>query len=491
MLTTPLPLSRLLAGLTAVPPNLERPVSGLSSDSRRVRPGDLFFALRGRRHHGLAFYPMLRDSGIAAIAWEPPCEDPLPEAAEPPLFAIDSLSHRIGRIAARFHDDPCRDLDLIGITGTDGKTSTAWYLAQALQQADRPAGLLGTLGYGVWNELDKAELTTPDALTLWCCLAELRRRGVRHVAMEVSSHALAQGRADGLTFAVAVLTNLGRDHLDYHADPADYAASKRRLFTELSPRQVVLNLDDAFGRALALELGGRAVGYGLTGTAAVRGHSLRLSPQGLSMRIASPGGEGELHSGLFGRFNASNLLAALAVLLTLDMPLREALERLATVSGAPGRMERFGRPGRPLAVVDYAHTPQALEQALRALREHGRGRMWCVFGCGGDRDPGKRPLMGAVAERWADQIIVTDDNPRTEDPERIVSQILAGLRQPDRVRVERDRATAIRDALSGATASDMVLIAGKGHEDYQILGQRRVAFSDREIVRDWLGEPAA
>jgi UDP-N-acetylmuramoyl-L-alanyl-D-glutamate--2,6-diaminopimelate ligase len=493
-------LARLLASLAEVPAALDRPITGLASDSRLAGEGDLFLALRGLHRHGLDFLPDLRRSGVAAIAWEPPYEtlppgSPSTDSRQPPLFAIEQLGRRVGTIAARFHADPCRDLELIGITGTDGKTSTAWYLAQALHQADAPCGLLGTLGYGVWNELLETGLTTPDALTIWRWLAALRERGARHVAMEVSSHALAQGRVDGLGFTVAVLTNLGRDHLDYHADPAEYAAAKRRLFTDFEPCHAVLNLDDAFGRDLAADLGARAIGYGLEVRPDmprwVCGHDLQLRPEGLRMRIESSWGNGELASGLFGRFNAGNLLAALAALLALEMPLDRALDRLATVRHAPGRMERFGGGDRPLAVVDYAHTPQALEQALQALREHGRGRLWCVFGCGGERDPGKRPLMAAIAERRADRVMITDDNPRREDPDAITAQILTGLQRPHRAMVERDRAAAIRRALREAQPGDSVLIAGKGHEDYQILGQRRVPFSDREIVQDWLGEPAA
>ena len=493
-------LRQLLAGLAEVPAALERPITGLASDSRLASEGDLFLALRGLHRHGLDYLPELCRSGVAAIAWEPPCEAPLPESLStdsrrPPLFAIEQLGRRVGTIAARFHADPCRDLDLIGITGTDGKTSTAWYLAQALHDSDAPCGLLGTLGYGVWNELTETGLTTPDALTIWRWLAALRQRGARHVAMEVSSHALAQGRADGLDFAVAVLTNLGRDHLDYHADPAAYAAAKQRLFTDLGPRQMVLNMDDAFGRELASIPGARVIGYGLAARPElpcwVHGRDPQLHPEGLRLRIESFRGGGELVSGLFGRFNASNLLAALATLLALEMPLDQALERLAQVRHAPGRMERFGGGDRPLAVIDYAHTPQALEQALQALREHVRGRLWCVFGCGGERDPGKRPLMGAIAERRADRVVITDDNPRGEDPGAITAQILAGLHHPHRALVERDRAAAIRRAMSEAEPGDSVLIAGKGHEDYQILGQRRVPFSDREIVQDWLGEPVA
>ncbi|MDX1605857.1 MAG: UDP-N-acetylmuramoyl-L-alanyl-D-glutamate--2,6-diaminopimelate ligase, partial [Candidatus Competibacterales bacterium] len=412
MTSAPTPtLASLLQGLASVPPAVDCPVTGLASDSRRVTPGDLFLALRGHHHHGLAFLPGVRAAGAAAVAWEPPA----PAVTDPglPLVEVPQLSRRIGVIASRFHGEPGRGLDLVGITGTDGKTSTAWYLAQALHRPDAPCGLLGTLGQGTAEVLGEPGLTTPEALSIWAWLAQLRERGARRAVMEVSSHALDQGRSDGMDFAVAVLKNLGRDHLDYHCDADAYAAAKRRLFTELEPRRAVLNHDDAFGRRLAEQLGEQAVVYGFapetTGPGGwVRGENLRLMSEGLRLDISSRWGRGELASGLLGRFNAINLLAALATLLVLGLPLSEALARLGRVGNAPGRMERHGGGGRPLVVIDYAHTPQALEQALRALREHGRERLWCVFGCGGERDTGKRALMAAAAECWAERVVITD-----------------------------------------------------------------------------------
>ena len=312
--------------------------------------------------------------------------------------------------------------------------------------------------------------------------------------MEVSSHALDQGRVSGVQFAVAVLTQLSRDHLDYHGTAEAYAAAKRRLFFDHQPGWAVLNLDDAFGRGIAADWPDRSrlVGYGLGARPErlerfVWGENLELSPAGLRLRVRSSWGDGELRAGLLGRFNAHNLLATLATLLALELPLAEALARVGRSATAPGRMERLGGgPGEPLAVIDYAHTPHALEQALIALREHGGGRLWCVFGCGGDRDAGKRPLMGAAVERLADRMIVTDDNPRTEEPERIVAGILAGMRQPAAATVIRDRRAAILRALAEAEAGDIVLIAGKGHEDYQIIGAERFPFSDRAVVLDGL-----
>lgn len=493
---TALSLRSLLEGLAPVPGRLACDVTGLANDSRRVRPGDLFLATRGLHHHGLEFLPAVRAAGAAAVAWEPPYEGPVSGGGDRglPLIAVQGLGRKLGLIAERFYGEPCKSLEIVGITGTDGKTSCAHFIAQSLDAC----GLLGTLGYGVHGQLRQASHTTPDAVTLWCWLAQLRDRGMRRVAMEISSHALDQGRVAGLRCTVAVLTHLTRDHLDYHGSLAAYAAAKSRLFLEQPPGCAVLNMDDALGRQLALQLMGsptKIIGYGLRQRspqgldAFVWGQGLDLSATGLEMQVLSSWGSGRLSTQLLGRFNASNLLAALAALRALAVPFTEALQRLSRVSTVPGRMERFGgSAGKPLIVVDYAHTPYALEQVLRALREHGRGRLWCVFGCGGDRDFGKRPLMGGCVEQFADRIIVTDDNPRTEDPQQIVQHILAGIKRPDRVKVLRDRAAAIRSALNQAAAEDSVLIAGKGHEDYQIIGDERFAFSDPRVVTQWLAE---
>jgi UDP-N-acetylmuramoyl-L-alanyl-D-glutamate--2,6-diaminopimelate ligase len=490
-----LPLSAVLKGFAAVPPQADRPVTGLSLDSRELKPGDVFFATRGLRRHGLEFLPAVEAAHAAAVVWEPPFTGDLPRQTRLPLIAVEELGRKLGFIARRFYGEPSRDLKIVGITGTDGKTSCAHLIAQALHEESRPCGILGTLGHGFPGALAPATHTTPDALTVHRCLAELRDRGARFAAMEVSSHALAQERVAGVDFAVAVLTNLGRDHLDYHGDLASYAAAKARLFLDHQPPWAVLNLNDPFGRRLLNAVQGQTavVGYGVgepppaDAARRVWGDTPTLSARGLSVGVRSLWGSGVLASRLLGHFNASNLLAALAALLTLGMPFAEALQRLSRVTPIVGRMERFGgEQGQPLVVVDYAHTPQALEQALRALREHCAGRLWCVFGCGGERDAGKRPLMGAIAEQGSDRVIVTDDNPRGEEPERIVQAILAGMRSRETARVIRDRRAAIQQAVAEATADDVVLVAGKGHEDYQLLGGRRLAFSDRAVVRESL-----
>lgn len=495
----PLTLGALLAGLVDTPVAVANlPITGLALESDAVRPGDLFFALRGSRRHGLEFLKAVQAAGAQAVVWEPPWPAPLPTDSGLPLLVAPDLRVALGKIASRFYGQPSRQLSLVGVTGTDGKTSCVHFIAQALSAAAGPCGILGTLGIGVHGMTEPSLHTTPDPLRVQRWLAQLAVDGRRYAAMEVSSHALDQGRVSGVAFTAAVLTQLSRDHLDYHGTAEAYAAAKRRLFFEYQPDWTVLNLDDAFGRQIAAEQNGNAhmIAYGLGPRPEalqrfVWGEALALSRAGLRLRIRSSWGEGELGAGLLGRFNAHNLLAALATLLALELPLSKALALLAQTTPVVGRMERLeGGAGQPLVVIDYAHTPHALEQALRALREHGAGRLWCVFGCGGDRDPGKRPLMGGIAEAWADQVVVTDDNPRTENPQNIVTAILAGMRQPQQALVIRDRHAAIVRALTAAGSGDLVLIAGKGHEDYQIIGAQRLPFSDHAVVREhWSSHP--
>ncbi len=486
-------LDTLLSGFADAVPALA--VSGVAFDSRALAPGELFLATRGLRHHGLAFAARAEAAGAAAIAWEPPFDGVLPELAIP-LLRVPELGRHASRIAGRACGEPSHALEVVGITGTDGKTSTAHFLAQALDEPGRRAGILGTVGYGVFGEAVPASHTTPDAVAVQRLLAELRARGARAVAMEVSSHALVQHRVEALRFACAVFTNLTRDHLDFHGTVDAYGDAKARLFTALDIGAAVLNLDDAFGADLVARTRAPVFGYGLGAREAAGlagftwGEGLSLSLEGLRLTVQTHAGCGELHAPLLGRFNAANLLAALATLLALGCPLAEALARLSRVDTVPGRMERFGGAGLPLAVVDYAHTPFALESVLRALRAHlpAGGKLSCVFGCGGERDRGKRPQMGAVAERFAERVVVTNDNPRGEDPNAIISDILAGFARPAAATVEPERRAAIRAALAGAGPADIVLIAGKGHEDYQLIGGHRLDFSDRAEAAGWFAE---
>ncbi len=491
-------LAQLLQGMVTVAPADDRPITGLCADSRRIRQGELFVARRGAHTHALDHAPQAIARGAAAILTEGGDAQALRAALGVPVFVLEDLPSALGRLADRFYGEPSRAMQVIGVTGTNGKTSVTHFIAQALAQAGQPAGLIGTLGLGPWGRLAAASHTTPDVLAVHAELARQRALGVRFVAMEVSSHALDQGRVAGVRLRAAVLTNLTHDHLDYHGDLHAYAQAKRRLFEELHPAAAILNMDDALGRELLEALHGRlplwAFGLGerpwcAEGAAPIELRGLHLHPGGMRLELATPLGGGVLESPLLGRFNASNLLAALATLLELGMPLDEALHQLGRVQAPAGRMERFHTAGRPLVVIDYAHTPDALEQALRTLRQHARGRLVAVFGCGGERDAAKRPRMGALAAGLADRLILTDDNPRGEDGEAIIQAILSGI-PPERgteIHIERDRRRAIALALAEAGPQDIVLIAGKGHEDYQEVAGQRHPFSDRAVVQELLG----
>lgn len=495
-------LSKLLAGLADIDTAQERVVGGLSLDSRTTQPRDLFLACPGARGHGAQYIPEALRAGAAAIAIDTGSETGNPEGGEVPLIPIPRLRAAVGLIADRFYGEPSRELQVVGITGTNGKTSVSQLVAQALNgcrgmgEPDMGCGVLGTLGHGVPGRLEPAINTTPDAITIHRWLRQMRADGMRTAVLEVSSHGLAQDRVAGVRFGVAVLTNLSRDHLDYHPDMIAYGAAKKRLFQAPGLAVAVLNLDDPFSAEVRATLSPstRVVGYGLRERAApesddVLGSQLWLGPRGMSLSVRSPWGEGEIESPLIGRFNAYNLLAALATLLALGLPLEAALGNLNRAAPPPGRLERFDSgPGHPLVVVDYAHTPDGLEQALHALRPLHRGRLYCIFGCGGDRDAGKRALMGAVAEALADQIVVTTDNPRGENPQAISAAILNGMRCPERVRLEPDRERAIAWALADAGEDDVVLVAGKGHEDYQEIAGVRWPYSDREAVQRLLQE---
>ncbi len=489
-------LAALLEGLAPVPPGQDTQVTDLCIDSRRAQPGAAFFALAGHRGHGLAHVDAALARGAAAVVWEPAPGVAPPARLPVPCVAMPELSWRLGEMADRFFGHPSRAMKLVGVTGTDGKTSVTQFLAQALDREPGHCGVIGTLGAGVYGALADTGHTTPDAVSLHRCLADLRGRGVRHTVMEVSSHALVQGRINGVALDIAVLTNLSRDHLDYHADEAAYAEAKARLFEWPGLGTAILNTDDAFGRRLADRLAERVsiLGYGtggaVSGKDCVHASDVRFRAEGVSFQVHTPWGNGRLEAGLLGDFNVHNLLAALATLLQLGLSLSDALDRLSGVCTVPGRMERFAGASGASLVVDYAHTPAALAHVLHALRAHCQGRLWCVFGCGGDRDPGKRPLMARAAEQYADHVVVTSDNPRHEDPEEIARQVMAGFEHPERVRLEPDRRLAVEQAWRGAAPGDVVLLAGKGHETVQIVGDEQRPFSDRALARSLTEAPS-
>ncbi|WFP49042.1 UDP-N-acetylmuramoyl-L-alanyl-D-glutamate--2,6-diaminopimelate ligase [Methylomonas sp. EFPC3] len=480
-------LSELLNGLTDIATDAE--ITGLSLDSRCTRAGDVFIALNGSRQHGLAHAAQAVSRGAKAVVFEPQqSASHLQTPLAAPLFAVAGLADRLGEIAARFYGRPSAQLDVIGVTGTNGKTTCSQLLAQALPDC----GVIGTLGWGEFGKLQPTANTTPDALDVQRILSELAAQGKRAVAMEVSSHGLQQGRVNAVQFKGAVFTNLSRDHLDYHGDMQSYLQAKLALFKTPGLKFAAINLDDA-SSAQVLDSIGRGVqvwtfsasGRTLPDCECVTAENAKFSAAGIEFDAVWRGKRLTATSGIVGSFNLENLLAVLCVLLAQGIGFETAVARLTSLTAIAGRMEKFGGHGKPTVFVDYAHSPDALEKVLKAIK--GNSRLQLVFGCGGDRDKGKRPEMGRIAETWADQVIVTDDNPRSEAPAAIVADILAGCRS-DKVTVINDRATAINTAIQQAAPDDCVLIAGKGHEDYQEIAGVKWPFSDSALVEKTLAE---
>lgn len=474
-----LPLHELLEGTAGVDRNVT--VHGMTEDSRRVAAGDAFVAVRGEHSDGHDHAAAAVAAGAVAVLAERPID-----GLTAPVIVVPGLRERRGALAARLYRHPGKRLYCVGVTGTNGKTSIAHYLADLAGRVGRPAGYLGTVGWGRIGALEPSRLTTEDPITLQARLARLVEEGCSWAVLEASSHALAQDRVRDVPFRAAVFSNLTRDHLDYHADEAAYAAAKARLFAWPGLELAVINVDDAFGRTLRerLPAGVGCIGYGSGGEVTWR--DVRFDGAGARGRWSTPWGEAPLCLPVQAMFSIANAAAALAVLCANGVALHDAAAAAATLAPVPGRLERFEAPGRPAVVVDFAHTPDAVEQVLAALRPATRGRLICVFGCGGDRDAGKRPLMAAAAERQADELWLTSDNPRSEDPERILADMAGGL--TGRVAAHRcvDRAEAIAAAIAGAAEDDVVLVAGKGHEDYQEIAGERRPYSDRQRVAELL-----
>ena len=493
---TGIPLQVLLEGLSAAPVPGGIFVQGLSSDSREVRAGDLFLACRGANTRGSLYIRAAIEAGAAAVVVDEELLSDLDRRLAP-VIPAPGLRDKLGLIAARFFGDPTKRLRVTGVTGTNGKTSVSWWLAQAWSAlAGKQAGLVGTLGYGCYPRLQPGPNTTPGAISLQRLCAGFVDAGAPAAFMEVSSHALDQGRVSGVDFDAAVFTNLTRDHLDYHGNLQEYFRAKRKLFACESLRAAVVNCDDAGGRAILQGLPAQveAVSYGLAQNPqqpALPQVRAALAPDAeLVMDIATPWGSGRLRPGVTGKFNAYNILAVVAALGQAGFSLERILEKLENVGPVPGRMESLRRADGARIVVDYAHTPAALEQVLAGLREHCAGRLVCVFGCGGERDREKRPLMGEVAEKLADEVVLTDDNPRAEAGDGIIEAILSGMAGRDSVLVERDRSRAIELALEKAGPTDVVLVAGKGHETCQEVAGARRPFNDLQQVRRLLARSA-
>lgn len=495
------PLHMLLNSLVEPDACDDRIISGISLDSRTVLPGFLFVGYTGEKTDGRQYIHEAIDRGAVAVV----CEGESPGAQREmrgdlsiPIVTIPDLKNKLGLIAAQFYEHPSRAMKVIGITGTNGKTSCSQFIASLLESAGQRCGIIGTVGNGLFGQLQESSLTTPDAMTLQQTLADFYLAGAKAVSMEVSSHALDQGRIIGTTLTTAVLTNLTRDHLDYHGDMTHYAHAKQRLFAMPDLRCAIINLDDSFGWYLLEQIPSSlsVIGYSTTKiNAAIRrkipivnAYDLCVLENGMCAQIETPWGGGELSTTLLGRFNLSNLLAVIAVLGEWGIPISDLLSHIPKLKGVPGRMEVLGGGKQPWVIVDYAHTPDALKHVLQALREHCRGSICCVFGCGGDRDRGKRPLMAEVVEQYADRMIITDDNPRNENPVAIVADIVRGLSSTAAFVIEHNRHHAISDAIQRARVGDIVLIAGKGHETYQQIGADKFSFSDKLVAQSILGE---
>jgi UDP-N-acetylmuramoyl-L-alanyl-D-glutamate--2,6-diaminopimelate ligase len=475
-------------------------ITGLSLDSRSVKNKELFIAISGEKVTGIEFINHAIEQGAAAVLWE--AEHAVDAIkinwrktsanVEVPIIAVENLKQLTGEFAARFYGHPSEKISVCGITGTNGKTSCADFIAQ-MMSVDAPCGLMGTLGSGLYPDLKETGYTTPDAISCHRWLADLVSNKAKFAVMEVSSHGLIQGRVKGIHFDSAVFTNLSHDHLDFHGDMESYADAKSQLFKSTGLQNAIINVDDETGRIIAGDLDDsiRCIRYGLDEIFKpdVYGFDIRLNQQGLSMKVSTPWGDGQLSSPVIGDFNASNLLAVLAVMLLQGIELNEALKRLTLIKSVAGRMQCFSGVNSPLVVVDFAHTPDALDKALTSLRQHTENNLWCVFGCGGDRDKAKRPLMGAIAEKKADFIVLTNDNPRSETAINIIEDIKTGIQSvaklttEKKLTIEQDRHAAIYFAITQAKSGDVVLIAGKGHENYQLIGDKKYPFNDAEEVR--------
>ncbi len=475
-------------------------ISQIVMDSRHVNMGSLFIAVPGVNGDGRDYIDDALSRGAAAILWE--CEQgtiPIPVAwrsngahKKIPVIGVADLNSKVGVIADRYYHEPSKSLFMIGITGTNGKTSCSHFVAQSLSGISSCA-VMGTMGWGFIDQLQPSKHTTPDVIACHSQLHTLKLQGTQCVAMEVSSHALEQRRVDNIHFDCAVFTNLTHEHLDYHGSMDNYAKAKQKLFQFEDLRYYVINQDDEFGRQLITHAGAgvECISYGLTseqGQPTIFADAIVQDASGLSFDLFINANKYHITTSIYGLFNISNLLATAGVLLAKGVEPNEIAERLSHLFGIDGRMEVIRTANSPAFIIDYAHTPDALESVLKTIREHFSGQVYCVFGCGGDRDVQKRPAMASIAELHADQVILTNDNPRTEPPVRIVADLLSGMKDPDQAIVELDRAEAIRKAYQQATVDDVILVAGKGHETYQVFGTQSIDFSDKAVVRELIGE---
>ena len=466
-------------------------------DSRQVKSGDVFIALPGLTVDGRKFVDKAIDAGASAVIWD--CDEeivPIPinwretdSGDRVPVIGIQNLSQQVGLLADRFYNEPSKNLFMVGITGTNGKTSCSHFIAQALDIKEH-CGVIGTTGWGFIDELNTSTHTTPDVVTCHSWLAKMRAQDAKAVAMEVSSHALDQGRIENIEFDCAVFTNLSHEHLDYHGSIENYAAAKTKLFEYAGLKYAVINKDDELGKELikTCKSSGETLSYALDVSADIFATDIKQTPNGMSFTLHTPYGFSKVGTRLLGRFNIYNLLATAGVLMTKGYDVDYIHHAIESLQPVPGRMQVIREAGKPTVVVDYAHTPDALEQSLSTIKEHFNSETWCVFGCGGDRDKDKRPVMAGIAEKLAEHVVVTSDNPRTEPPQVIIDEVKAGFEKADHVCEEIDRRKAIEYSITQAKAEDVVLIAGKGHETYQQIGNQKFDFSDVLVAKDVLSD---
>lgn len=480
-------LSSLLRDIVDVPSVLDCRLFGLALDSREVHKGFLFIALSGKRFSADATIPSAIANGAIAVLREG--ESAAPEIEECDgvvIVRLPGLRKLLGQLIGRYFDHPSRKIKVIGVTGTNGKSSVTHYVAQLLNALGTKAGVIGTVGYGIPGQMSMSTHTTPDIFTTHRILAQLQEQGVEVVAMEVSSHGLTQGRVDGVEFSAAAFTNLSREHLDYHETMEEYGAAKRQLFRQSNLQYAVVNQDDEYGRDILAELLSKGAypvyGFSAHEQADLQAIDVTFSREGILGTLVYGSQREHLSTSLLGAFNLENVMAATLLLCKQGYELPRLVEAIKSLEPVPGRMESFHRDGRTV-IVDYAHTPDALNAALAALRPHCTGRLYCVFGCGGDRDKGKRALMGGVAESASDVVVLTNDNPRSEDPRLIIEDILVGIREPSAISIEMDREAAIKETFAKMKPDDLLLIAGKGHEDYQETNGQRLPYSDIAVVK--------
>ncbi|MGY8814506.1 MAG: UDP-N-acetylmuramoyl-L-alanyl-D-glutamate--2,6-diaminopimelate ligase [Gammaproteobacteria bacterium] len=489
-------LKNLMQGMISQEMITDMPISGLCLDSRKVKVGDIFIALNSDPKNGMNFIKDAINKGAIAVLTGSEQEG-VTNSLSIPIFSIPNIDSKLGLLASRYYNNPSQNLNIIGVTGTNGKTSVTNFLAQLLSDHGKiPVGSIGTLGSGIFGNLKSSPNTTPDILTINQLLANFDSHQIKDVVMEVSSHGLEQGRVDNVIFDSAVFTNLSRDHLDFHGDMSLYGAAKRKLFDTPGLKNAVINIDDEFGVDLATNISNQinTIRYGILESHEIRkpdncdvtAKIIRSELNSITIDISSPWGKGKVSVALSGDFNVYNVLACLSVVCLQGITFDFALEAISKIQGVPGRMEYFGKPSTANIFIDYSHTPDALLHALETLRSQCKGRLVCVFGCGGDRDIGKRHQMGIIAEQYSDLVILTNDNPRNESPEKIIQDIQSGMKGRVPVEIIVDRSSAIQEAIQASGKDDYVLIAGKGHEMYQEIGLVKHPYSDRQQIRNLL-----